>query len=29
MAAAAIPTFVAGRFFAGYGVGMISAMSEL
>lgn len=28
MAAQAIPTFVAGRFFAGYGVGMISAMSK-
>jgi len=28
MAAQTIPTFVAGRFFAGYGVGMISAMSK-
>lgn len=27
-AATAIPLFVAGRFFAGYGVGMISAMSK-
>lgn len=27
-AATAIPLFVAGRFFAGFGVGMISAMSE-
>ena len=26
--ATAIPLFVAGRFFAGFGVGMISAMSE-
>lgn len=25
-AAGAIPTFVAGRFFAGYGVGMVSAL---
>ncbi len=25
-AATAIPTFVAGRFFAGYGVGMVSAL---
>lgn len=27
-AATAIPMFVAGRFFAGFGVGMISATSE-
>lgn len=27
-AATAIPLFVAGRFFAGYGVGMISALSK-
>lgn len=27
-AAVAIPLFVAGRFFAGFGVGLISAMSE-
>jgi MFS transporter, SP family, sugar:H+ symporter len=27
-AATAIPLFVAGRFFAGFGVGLISAMSE-
>jgi MFS family permease len=27
-ASSAIPLFVAGRFFAGYGVGMISALSE-
>jgi MFS transporter, SP family, sugar:H+ symporter len=27
-AATAIPMFVAGRFFAGYGVGMVSALSE-
>jgi SP family sugar:H+ symporter-like MFS transporter len=26
--ATAIPLFVAGRFFAGFGVGLISAMSE-
>jgi MFS family permease len=28
-AATAIPMFVAGRFFAGYGVGLISALSKL
>jgi MFS transporter, SP family, sugar:H+ symporter len=28
-AATSIPTFVAGRFFAGYGVGMISALIPL
>ena len=28
-AATAIPLFVAGRFFAGLGVGLISALSEL
>ena len=27
-ASTAIPLFVAGRFFAGFGVGLISAMSE-
>lgn len=27
-AATAIPLFVAGRFFAGFGVGLISAMSK-
>jgi len=27
-AATAIPMFVAGRFFAGYGVGMVSPLSE-
>jgi SP family sugar:H+ symporter-like MFS transporter len=27
-ASTAIPMFVAGRFFAGYGVGMISALSK-
>ena len=27
-AATDIPIFVAGRFFAGYGVGLISALSE-
>jgi len=28
-ASAAIPLFVAGRFFAGFGVGLISALSKL